>query len=418
MTSRTVYAKTAARVARSAANRVAVRYSTAVHVPLNLAALLFVIGCAGAGDRGPGDDTGEGSDTSCELVDAVAGPKDTGAGPRAARTLDGTITWAVDFDASAEALGYHDCAYTRDYNHFVERTDLGWLCPDCTLLTEGAAAIVSGYEDCYAQVSDADAERVEQVGLVEGEGDTRVWRTGTQNVRLAELGPLVDGAVAFSDAGEIEDVGGYTVTGAGDFVEGEVDGTVDDLDGARSEPYTCGWPLFSPGGPTESYEAAVGAVLPNARLEDTCAERVDLWDFRGRYVVIDASSPNCGPCQEMARRADAFKAEMADLCVDVEMITLLNAGLSEVNLPASAPTLDAWHLQFGLSSPVLADAGYGYGVLAPALNPDGGMGLPSIAILDPEGRVIYMDTGFGETSGYFDPMRDAILADQGASAAE
>jgi len=382
-----------------------------------LALLSFAGACAGPGGPVPGDDTAPPDDAPCEHVDPVAGPKDMGSGPRAARTLDGTITLAVDFDASAEALGYHDCAYTRDYNHFVERTDLGWLCPDCTLLTEGTAAIVSGYEDCYAQVSDVDAERVEQVGLVEGD-DVRLWRTGTQNVRLAELGPLVDGAVAFSDVGEIEDVGGYAVTGSGDFVEGEVDGTVDDPDGARSEPYTCGWPLFSPGGPTESYEAAVGAVLPNARLEDTCAERVDLWDFRGRYVVIDASSPNCGPCQEMARRAEAFKAEMADLCVDVEMITLLNAGLSEVNLPASPPTLDAWNLHFGLSSPVLADAGYGYGVLAPALNPDGGMGLPSIAVLDPEGRVIYMDTGFGETSGYFDPMRDVILADQGARAAE
>lgn len=388
-----------------------------MHGPSTLAALLLAAGCAGASGPAPGDDTGEARDTACEPVEAVAGPKDTGSGPRAARTLDGTMTLALDFDADAEALGYHDCSYTRDYNHFVERTDLGWLCPECSLLTEGTAAIVSGYDDCYAQVSDADAERVEQVGLVEGD-EVHLWRTGTQNVRLAEVGPLVDGAVAYSDAGEIEHVGGYIVTGVGDFLEGEVDGTVDDPDGARTEPYTCGWPLFSPGGPTERYDAALGEVLPNARLEDTCAERVDLWDFRGRYVVIDASSPNCGPCQEMARRADAFKAEMADLCVDVEMITLLNAGLSEVNLPASAPTLDAWHLQFGLSSPVLADAGFGYGVLAPALNPDGGMGLPSIAILDPEGRVIYLDTGFGETSGYFDPMRDAILADQGASAAE
>ena len=57
-------------------------------------------------------------------------------------------------------------------------------------------------------------------------------------------------------------------------------------------------------------------------------------------------------------------------------------------------------------------------MLAPALNPDGGMGLPSIAVLDPEGRVLYLDTGFGETSGYFDPIRDLVLADQRARAAE
>lgn len=370
--------------------------------------LLALSGCTGAPpDLQPADDSG--GDAACTPVVTEPGPKDTGDGPRTARTLAGSITWDVDFDADAEALGFTDCSYTRDYNGFVERTDRGWLCPDCTLLTEGTAVMVAGHDDCYLQIDDNDAERVEQIGL--DETGASFWRTGTQNVRLTEQGAWVDGTVGFSATTELEDGGTYTISAAGTVVTGESDGTVDDPTGARTEPYECGWPLYSPGGQTESYEAALGAIFPNARLLDTCDEPVDLWDFRGRYVVIDASSPNCGPCQEMAKRADAFKAEMADLCVDVEMVTLLNAGLSSVNMSPDVFTLRNWKVAYQLSSPVLADAGFGYAVLAPALNPDGGMGLPSIAVLDPEGRVIYMDTGFGETSGYFDPIRDVILAD-------
>ncbi len=361
-------------------------------------------------DDEPPDDSG--SPAACTPVEVEPGPKDTGDGPRAARTLAGTITWQVDFDADAEALGYSDCSYTRDYNDFVERTDLGWLCPTCTLLTEGTAVMVSGHDDCYAQIDDHDAERVEQLGLAESGDTVGFWRTGTQNVRLSQQGDLVEGAVAFGDSAVLDSGGGYTLSASGTIVAGEADtATVDDPSGARTEPYSCGWPLFSPGGTTPGYTLATGATFPNARLGDTCHEGVDLWDFRGRYVVVDASAPDCGPCQEMAKRADAFKAAMADQCIDVEMITLLDAGLSQVNLPADWVTLENWRTRFGLASPVLADEGFGYAVLAPALNPDGGMGLPSWALLDPDGRMILLGSGFGETSGYFDPIQAAILAD-------
>ena len=40
--------------------------------------------------------------------------------------------------------------------------------------------------------------------------------------------------------------------------------------------------------------------------------------------------------------------------------------------------------------------------------------MPTIAVLDPDGKVIYLDTGFGETSGYFDPIRDVIVAENQA----
>jgi len=355
-------------------------------------------------------DTGE-----CAWIEAVAGEKDTGSGPRTARTLTGSVEWHVDFDAAAEAAGYSDCSYSRDYNAMIEHTDLAYLCPDCTLITQGLAEMSADDDACYTQISSTEGTRVEQLGLVESEdGTVTLYRGGKENITLAEAGDWADGATVWTDSATLDDGAVFDLAAAASLQLGESAATVDDPAGARTEPYACGWPLFSPGGLSQSYTAAVGDTLPNARLTDQCGEGVDLWDFRGRFVVIDASSPNCGPCQEMAGKAEAFKAEMEDLCIDVELVTLLNASLSEVNLPADPDTVAEWVSAFGLTSPVLADRGFAYAVLAPATRPEGGMSLPTIAVLDPDGKVIYLDTGFGETSGYFDPIRDVIVAENQA----
>ncbi len=360
--------------------------------------------CTGPSDPLPVDDSA--LPAACVEETPETAEKDTGAAPRAARAMSGAIDLHVDFDADAESLGLYDCDYRREYTNFEERTDLGWLCPTCTLLTQGRAVVTEGYDDCYVQISDADAERTEQLGLIEG--DEIVLLGSKQNLVLTEAGPLVDGAATWSSDGEL-DGGTYVLTSVASVQIGEGTGTVDDPTGARTEPYACGWPTESPGGAVSTYTFELGSLFPDAKLLDACEERVALWDFRGRYLVIDASSPNCGPCQAMAERSEAFKTHMAELCVDVEMVTLLNAGLSAVNVPADPLTLRSWTTTFGLTSAVLADEGFGYGVIAPVLSPDGGMGLPSIVVLDPEGRVIYMDTGFGETSGWFQPIEDVIV---------
>lgn len=373
-------------------------------------------------DATPTDDAPEdtaahdSADSEVECPEAPGpGPKDTGDGPRTARAMTGTIAWHVDFDADAEAAGYVDCDYHRDYNTLVERTDLGYLCPACTLLVQGLAEMPDADTACYAQISDSDGTRVEQLGLGTGsDGAEALWRSGSTNITLAEAGPWGDGAAAFGDTGTLDDGAVFTLTAQAALTVADTDQTVDDPEGARTEPYACGWPLYSPGGPNPTHTAALGQLLPNARLLDACGERVDLWDFRGRYVIIDASSPDCGPCQEMARRAEDFRAHMAEQCVDVELITLLNAGLSDVNLAAQPLAVEEWIQAFNLTSPVLADEGYGYAVLAPAIRPEGGMSLPSVAVLDPDGVVLYLDSGFGETSGYFDPIEQVILADVAA----
>ena len=42
--------------------------------------------------------------------------------------LAGGATWAVDFDAAAEAAGYVDCSYHRTYGDGIELQNIPWLC--------------------------------------------------------------------------------------------------------------------------------------------------------------------------------------------------------------------------------------------------------------------------------------------------
>lgn len=390
--------------------------------------LLIALACApdtddkapapGAGDDTAVDtaDTGAPDDTadpgpSCAEEPPPPETKDTGDGPRPAQTLTGSITWTLAFDEAAEAAGYVDCTYTRVYEQ-VEVSHQGYLCPDCRLVGAGSTLMTEGYEDCFLQISDADIDRPEHLGLGEVEGALHLFRAGNLNVSLADMGAVVgeDGtyAVAWEDEGELDSGGTMLLSAAGELVEGTAaDVLLDDVTGARTEPYTCGWPLNSPGGPNPSWEVTDGELFPNVRLADQCGEPVDLWDFRGHYLVIDSSAPNCGPCQVMAEGAEAFKARMEAACAPIEMITLLNESLSAINKPASLETQQAWVEEFGLTSPVLADEGAAYALFPDYLGIESGMSYPAVIVVDPDGNVLYGSTGFGDWAEF----EDVILAD-------
>lgn len=376
--------------------------------------LLLLLACTvdPSDDDAPAVDSADDSadDTAaCELPADVPPEKYAGEDPRPARWLDGRVTWTLDFDAEAEATGYRDCTYTRVYPTFVEVTDEGWLCPTCTLQVQGTAVMTEGYDDCYLQIDDGEAERTEQLGLGLVDGALHLFRAGSDNVTLGDAGAVVGDEAAFEAAweseGTLETGGGLLLSASGAFTAGvSEEETVDDPARPRAEPYACGWPLMSPGGPVTDWTIHDGGVLPNGRFEDACGEGVDLWDFRGRYVVIDASSPDCGPCQAMAALGEAFKAQMAEECLPVELLTLLNAGLRAVNLPAEPAVVDAWVETFGLTSPVLADRGWGYALMPPYLRPgESGMSLPSVIVVAPDGTVIGGGSGF-----YDDPEVEAL----------
>lgn len=369
--------------------------------------LLLLLACAGT--KPTDSDAGADSPASCEPAELGEVERYPGDEARVARTLTAQLTTTVDFDAAAEAAGHTDCSYTRAYPLLTEAVDTDWVCPDCDWYTAGTTTVVEGYEQCYAQLSTAAAERVEHLGFVTGKDGTQLWRSGVENVRAADTGARVDAAalaegqtvaLSWTSQGELDDGGTVTLSWEGSLSQGVAeDVLLVPPTTPRTEPYTCGWPTRNPGGPVERWDAADGAVFPNARLVDPCGELVDLWDFRGKWLVIDAASPDCGPCIGMAETAEAFKAQMAAECVEVETLTLLNAGLREVNLPADDDLLDDWVAELGVAGPVLADRGFAYAVIAPYFYPEGGMSLPSVVILDPEGRLVGGDHGWSEDSG-------------------
>lgn len=353
----------------------------------------------------------------CELV--VEGPdsKDTGDGPRLAYTLTGSVTWSLDFDADAEALGFVDCDYTRTYDG-VEITDQPYLCPDCTLLVSSTATMTEGYEDCYLQIDDGDQARPELIGTGLVDGADHFFRSGVENVSLGDMGELSGDVssgytVAWESESSLTDGGVMVLSATGSFSRSQSDSVmVDDITGARTEPYACGWPLNSPGGASPTFTVSTGAIFPNARLEDQCGEMVDLWDFRGYYLVIDASATDCGPCQAMAGDAEAFKARMEEACLPVELITILSESLSAVNQPADLATRQEWADYFGLTSPVLGDRGFGYALLPDYFGNTEGMSFPSIVVVDPEGYVLYGDEGYSSEIT-FDSIEDVIRAHAG-----
>ena len=109
----------------------------------------------------------------------------------------------------------------------------------------------------------------------------------------------------------------------------------------------------------------------------------------------------------MADGAEVFKARMAAECAPVEMLTLLNESLGAINHPADAELVDAWVAEWGLQSPVVQDEGAGYALMPEYLGVEDGMSYPGVIVLDPDGRVLYGSTGFGEWSEF----GEVILAD-------
>ncbi|MDP2304898.1 MAG: redoxin family protein [Pseudomonadota bacterium] len=370
----------------------------------------------GTGDTDTDTDDTDTDDTedpgpSCAEEPPPPDVKDTGDEPWAAETLTGAVTWTLSFDAEAEALGFVDCTYTRAYSQ-TEVGDQGYLCPDCTLLSTGTAVMTDGYEACFLQISSAESERVEHLGLGEIDGETHLFRSGSENVSLADMGAVVAEeagfAVAWEDESALEDGGNMVLAAAGTLTLGvSADAWVADVTGARTEPYSCGWTMNNPGGPNSSWSFANGERFPNVRLDDQCGDAVDLWDFLGHYLVIDSSSPDCGPCQSMAEGAEAFKARMEAACAPIEMVTLLNESLGAINQPAAPDVLQEWADTFGLTSPVLADKGAGYALFPEYLGIESGMSYPAVVLLDPDGNVLYGSTGFGDWSEF----EAIILAD-------
>ena len=313
------------------------------------------------------------------------------SGPVEVATLDGEITWEVDFDAIAEDAGQVDCTYTRTYAGTEDRS-APWLCPDCASIYVADVAVIEG-RDCYDLIADNPPEPVEWVGTGEG----RWFRTSGLHYRLTEQGAASWDGEALSTSYLSED---YDLPEGGSFtlgVQGALGQGVDVADpfhGWRAPgAYTCGWPKANPPSFDGAYRFEVGRTLPDGVFGDRCGEPVRLHDFRGRYLVLAVSALDCPPCQDMAASEPDFLRDLRARGVEVEVITLLAPSLSAPLDETGIEVLNSWIQGFDLTSPVLADRGYGYWMGVDALGD--GFGYPMILTVSPDLKVMDLRSGFG-----------------------
>lgn len=386
----------------------------------------FVGGGGTLSDGGGGADTDSDSDTDATDSGGAGGDLaplqaacETGEPGEVASLpsvrLTSTITWSLDFDADAEALGSEDCSYTRTFEG-VQR--FGWehLCPDCDFIARGDATMVDGF-DCFSQISSSPAEvRTELWAIEDG---TKLHRSGRDQFPmptvLAELSATSEAgeevAVSWASEDNALSAGGTFDLGATGSLAWAVDEALlqDDPWGPRAAPYACGWECEDPGDLVGVSPMAVGEVIPNGRFRDQCGEMVDLWDFHGSYLVIDASQSDCGPCRSMADTHGPFVEQMRAEGVPVRVITLMGNGLSATWETPSQDTVDAWVAAYGLTDPVLADSAWTLSYFPTFIDGYSGedYGYPAWIVVDPSLRPIHGNVGFSS----WEAVSDVIMAD-------
>lgn len=367
--------------------------------------LSILVACGGNGDTDKPQDTSPATDTGSDTEPVTDSGTSTDSGDTEdtedtappdttdAIVVTGQATWILAFDEEAEGNGFFDCTYTREYEG-VQYLDQDYLCPDCTAQTGGTATMTDG-DECFAQISTAGPVRYEAWGFSE----TGFYRSSPENQRLGELDEITLAAegtetpIGWTSDYDMTDGGTMNIAAVGGFTWSEDTNTQIEIPGSgHSGPYTCGWPRNDPGDLELDYVLADGSVFPNAFLRDQCGEQLSIWDLYGRYLVIDNTQPDCGPCQNMAETSEDFIADMKADGIEVMMVSLMGKALSAPWEEPSAGTMDAWVEEFGLKGPVLADRGFGYGLMPPYFEYD--YGFPAWMVVAPDMTVITGNVGF------------------------
>ncbi len=358
-------------------------------------------------DPGPTADGGGGGGQAPSL--GGSGPSgDGGEGGAPApsprlRTISGDVTWHVSFDDTAVAAGAIDCQYTRHYEG-QEDASARWLCPSCEVMFRATVEMAEGLDDCYSQVSDAAPAAAEWIGYGggrwhrsvegpttdQGSVDIQSRAITTKNV-VKSLDALAGGKMSF----HIE--GGLALSeGEGDKLHGFV----------PPASYACGWPKSDAPPYEGDWTLSDGATVPDGLFYDACEEVVRLQDFAGSYLIIDMAARDCPPCRAMAGDEEAFVADMAAEGIDVRVITLLAPSLADTLGTTTTEMLQGWIDNYELTSPVLADRGWGLAMFGPLFGDPASY--PSWVIVRPDLTVLGSGQGFAD----FEEHKTAIEADQ------
>jgi peroxiredoxin len=150
---------------------------------------------------------------------------------------------------------------------------------------------------------------------------------------------------------------------------------------------------------------APGFSLPNTKLEQH-----DLYDYRGRVVLLDIMQTTCPTCAEMTAELERIKAKYPDKVVV----------LSVAVPPDTLDTMNAFIGKHKVTGPMLFDSGQmaaSYMKVGPK-NPR--IHLPHLFLIDPEG-MIRDDWGEKEAvaagkGGTIEALIESILASKNAPA--
>jgi hypothetical protein len=83
---------------------------------------------------------------------------------------------------------------------------------------------------------------------------------------------------------------------------------------------------------------------------------------------------------------------MATQGIEVMMVSLMGKGLSEPWVEPTDQTMNEWVEAFGLKGPVLADRGFGFGLMPPYFEDD--YGSPAWMVVGPDMRIVTGNVGF------------------------
>jgi hypothetical protein len=366
--------------------------------------VLWFLWACGLGSLGEEDDTGGDPGLNPEQR-----PEPEAGDSVPAVRAEGDVAWTLAFDADAEAVGFSDCTYTRTWTG-LEALDQPYLCPECTAIVWGEAEITEGL-DCYLQlIPTGEALTWEGWGFAE---DGRFFRSGGENRPAGELSAFVPPeqagdpvAIGWEAEYEMTDGGNLVLSATGTYRWWmDADTLLDDPMGPRENTSSsCGWPRDNPGTLTGVMPLALGEVMPNVRLEDQCGEPADLWDFHGRWLILDSSQEDCGPCRTMADESDVFIEAMAAEGIEVVMLSMMGNGLDHPWGTPPTSVIDNWVSQFNLGGPVLKDRGYAYSLFPNFLGPES-FGFPAWLVVNPQMQLVNGKVGYNS----WDEARDMIL---------
>lgn len=309
------------------------------------------------------------------------------------KTITGTLTWTVTFDADAKAAGAVDCVYERTYTGQEDRS-VPWICPTCEPVFRTSVVMTKGLNDCFkAYVSKGDPRPEEWLGVAAG----KLYRTALTAIGANALGDTVTTATGFTSTHEVKGEaaealgkGKLSFTIVGNFTIGE--GVGDPMRGwSAPDKYTCGWTKANPPVYTGDYKLAKGAIIPDGNMRDACDESFRLHDAKGSYLVLVVSARDCPACKQMASGDSAMVASMASAGITVKTITVLQQSLKDPFTSPNVTALKAWAIMNDIKTPVLAERGLGMFMLLQQFSNE--ISLPSWIVVAPDLKVVEIGTG-------------------------